>query len=270
MPAGLRRVSPSDVGWTRRRAGRGFVHLDQAGHRLADADVLRIRGLAIPPAWEQVWICPHENGHLQATGVDAAGRRQYLYHPQWVEQRGAEKFERARALGESLPNVRDRVTRDLALPGMPAERAAALAVRLLDLGCFRIGSDTYAEEHGSIGLCTLTRRHVRRRRDGVVFAFTGKAGVDHRIVIDDPEAVAGVAELKRRRSGFEELLAFRETRRWRRLAPELVNDYIREVSGVEASAKDFRTWHATVLAALVLGEEGAPGHDFYGAATDLS
>lgn len=258
--ARLRRSSPTDVGWTRRRAGRGFAYLDASGRRLRDSDVERVRGLAIPPAWEQVWICPYENGHLQATGFDAAGRRQYLYHPQWVAQRDAEKFDRARTLGAAMPDVRDRVEKDLARPGMPQERAAALAVRLLDLGCFRIGSDTYAEEHGSIGLCTLTRGHVRRRGGAVVFAFTGKAGVDHRIVVDDLEAVEGVASLRRRREGFAELLAFKEANRWRRLVPELVNEYIRDTSGVEASAKDFRTWHATVLAALLLGEgEAAAG-----------
>ncbi len=255
----LRRVSAGDLGWTRRRVGRGFTYLDDEGNRVPDDHVTRIRSLAIPPAWEDVWICPRENGHLQAVGTDAAGRRQYLYHPQWRVKRDELKFERVMELGRVLPRVRKQVTHDLAIAGMPDARSAALAVRMLDLGYFRIGSDVYADEHGSIGLTTLSRQHVRRRGDAIVFAFTGKSGVDHEIVIEDAPSIAAIADLRRRRGGFGELLAFKEGRRWQRLTPDRVNDYIREASGIEVTAKDFRTWHATVLAAVALAADGQPG-----------
>ncbi|MGH3351120.1 MAG: DNA topoisomerase IB [Nocardioides sp.] len=251
----LRRVSAEQPGWTRRRAGRGFVYLDDSGARLPDDATARIRTLAIPPAWEDVWICPRDNGHLQAIGTDAAGRRQYLYHPDWRAKRDQEKFDRVLKLGGVLPDVRERTERDLSKIGMTDARAAALAVRLLDLGYFRIGSDVYADEHGGFGLTTLERRHVHKRGDSFVFTFTGKSGVDHTISIDDPLSVEAISHLRRRRAGFEELLAYRRGRRWQRLTAAMVNDYVREVSGLEASAKDFRTWHATVLASLALAED---------------
>ncbi|MBC7274925.1 DNA topoisomerase IB [Nocardioides sp.] len=251
----LRRVSAEEPGWTRRRAGRGFVYLDESGTRLPDDAIERVRALAIPPAWEDVWICPRENGHLQAVGTDEAGRRQYLYHPDWRAKRDQEKFDRVLELGAVLPRVRRRTERDLATTGMNLDRASALALRLLDLGCFRIGSDAYADDNGGFGLTTLGRRHVRRRGDSYVFDFTGKSGVHHTITIDDPLSVEAVAQLRRRHAGFEEILAYQQGRRWQRLTPALVNDYMREVSGLEVSAKDFRTWHATVLAALALSED---------------
>ncbi|OIJ25393.1 DNA topoisomerase IB [Nocardioides luteus] len=251
----LRRVSAEEPGWTRRRAGRGFVYLDESGNRLPEDAAARIRALAIPPAWENVWICPRDNGHLQAVGTDAAGRRQYLYHPDWRAKRDQEKFDRVLELGAVLPRVRERAERDLATTGMSDARAAALALRLLDLGCFRIGSDAYADDNGGFGLTTLERRHVRRRGDAYVFDFTGKSGVHHTISIDDPLSVEAIAQLRRRRAGFEELLAYKQGRRWQRLTPAMVNDYMRELSGLEVSAKDFRTWHATVLAALALAED---------------
>ncbi|MFE6508248.1 DNA topoisomerase IB [Nocardioides sp. NPDC057767] len=251
----LRRVSAEEPGWTRRRAGRGFVYLDDAGDRLPDDAVARVRGLAIPPAWEDVWICPRDNGHLQAVGTDAAGRRQYLYHPDWRAKRDQEKFDRVLELGRVLPRVRERTERDLATTGMSVDRASALALRLLDLGCFRIGSDAYADDNGGFGLTTLERRHVRKRGEAYVFDFTGKSGVQHTISIDDPPSVEAIAQLRRRRAGFEEILAYKQGRRWQRLTPAVVNDYMREVSGLEVSAKDFRTWHATVLAALALADD---------------
>lgn len=251
----LRRVSAEEPGWTRRRAGRGFTYLDGSGARLPDDAIERVRALAIPPAWEDVWICPRENGHLQAVGTDAAGRRQYLYHPDWRAKRDQEKFERVLELGTVLPRVRRRTERDLATTGMSLDRASALALRLLDLGCFRIGSDAYADDNGGFGLTTLGRRHVRKRGDSYVFDFTGKSGVHHTITIDDPLSVEAIAQLRRRRAGFEEILAYQQGRRWQRLTPAIINDYMREVSGLEVSAKDFRTWHATVLAALALSED---------------
>ncbi|HEY9562683.1 MAG TPA: DNA topoisomerase IB [Nocardioides sp.] len=254
----LRQVSPEEPGWTRRRAGRGFVLLDASGERLCDEDAERVRALAIPPAWQDVWICSRANGHLQAVGTDAAGRRQYLYHPQWRLQRDAEKFDRVLELGRVMPRVRKRIDRDLAVDGMPASRATALAVRLLDRGYFRIGSDAYADEHGSIGLTTLEREHVRRQGKELVFAFIGKSGVEHDVRLDDPSCLEAIADLRRRRGGFAQLLAVKEGRRWRRLTPEEVNAYIREISGLESTAKDFRTWHATVLAAAALADGEMP------------
>jgi len=249
----LRRTSPEQPGWTRKRAGRGFVYLDENGERLGPEEITRIRELVIPPAWEDVWITPHADGHLQAVGTDVAGRRQYLYHPEWRSRRDAEKFDRVLGFGRALGKARARVLADLERDGMPQERACAVAVRLLDLGYFRIGNDVYADAHGSFGLTTLQRRHVRRVQDRLVFAFTGKSGVEHRIEIDD--AMVGAAlEVMRRRRGGVELLAYREGRHWKAMLPQLVNDYVREVTGVDATAKDFRTWHATVLAAAALAE----------------
>ncbi len=254
----LRRTSPDQPGWSRRRAGKGFVYLDEHGERLSDSDAQRVRDLVIPPAWQDVWISPYPNGHLQAVGTDEAGRRQYLYHPAWVEQRAAAKFERVQQFGRRIDRVRERIRVDLALEESCQERVCALAVRLLDLGCFRIGSDVYAEENGSFGLTTLERRHVRRSGDTLVFRFIGKSGVEHEVEVEDPEAVAVLDSIRRRRTDDPCLLAFRNGRAWCSVTPEQVNDYLREVSGLDVTAKDFRTWHATVLAAVVLAETDPP------------
>lgn len=204
----------------------------------------------IPPAWTDVWICPRPNGHLQAVGTDAAGRRQYLYHPDWVEQRATEKHERVVGLGRRLPRVRERVLADLADDDLGSRATCALAVRLIDLGCFRIGNDVYAEEYGSFGLTTLERQHVRRSGDVLVFEFTGKSGIEHHVEIDDPVVVEALDRRRRRR---------RQDRRLLDVTGTDVNDYLREVSGMDVTAKDFRTWHGTVLAAAALA--GAPGPD---------
>ncbi len=254
----LRRTSPEQPGWTRRRAGKGFVYLDEHGERLADDDAARCKALVIPPAWRDVWICPHPRGHLQAVGTDEAGRRQYIYHPAWVEQRSAEKYDRVLRFGRRLPRVRERVLDDLARDEVSQQVGCAVAVRLLDLGYFRIGNDVYAEENGSFGLTTLERRHVRLVKGVLVFEFVGKSGIEHRIEVDDPLVAAPLDRMRKRRSAVDQcLLAFRVERRWRSLGPDAVNEYLREISGLDASAKDFRTWHATVLAAAALAE--APG-----------
>jgi DNA topoisomerase I len=255
----LRRTSPSQPGWSRRRAGRGFVYLDQHGLRLPEEEAQRARDLVIPPAWKDVWITPYANGHLQAVGTDAAGRRQYLYHPQWRLRRDAEKFDRMLLFGKALAKARERVLLDLGLEGMPLERACAAAVRLLDLGYFRIGNDVYADENGSFGLTTLERRHVRRRQDKLIFAFVGKSGVEHEITIDDAVVIEAIEIMRRRRGNDNRLLSYRHGRSWRSLLPDLVNDYVRETTGLESTAKDFRTWHATVLAAAALAETPEPG-----------
>lgn len=256
----LRRTSPDQVGWTRRRAGAGWVYLDEHGDRLPADQTKRIKELVIPPAWQAVWITPYANGHLQAVGTDDAGRRQYLYHPEWRIRRDAEKFDRMLLFGKGLVKARELVLTDLGREGMPLERACAAAVRLLDLGYFRIGNDVYADTHGSFGLTTIERRHVRKHQDKLVFAFTGKSGVDHRIEIDDRTVIEAVEIMRRRRAKDDpRLLAYRDGRSWRSIFPDLVNAYVRETTGLEATAKDFRTWHATVLAAAALAESAEPG-----------
>jgi DNA topoisomerase I len=255
----LRKTSPDDPGWTRRRAGKGFVYLDESGKRLSARRAQRVKDLVIPPAWEDVWITPYENGHLQAVGTDEAGRRQYLYHPDWRTRRDAAKHDRVLQFGRALSRAREKVLTDLGTDGMSLERACAVAVRLLDLGYFRIGNDVYADRHGSFGLTTLERQHVRKQGKVLVFSFVGKSGVEHRVEIDDPATVAALETMRRRRGGDDSLLAWKEGRTWRSLDAARVNDYVREATGLEATAKDFRTWHATVLAAAALAETDEPG-----------
>jgi DNA topoisomerase IB len=258
--ARLRRSSPDEPGWSRRRVGKGFAYLDEQGRRLPPDDVERIKALVIPPAWSDVWICPWPNGHLQAVGTDEAGRRQYLYHPRWRSRRDAAKHARVLELGRVLSKAREQVLTDLGSEGMSQERACAVAVRLLDLGYFRIGNDVYAEQHGSFGLTTLQRRHVRRRGPVLVFCFVGKSGVEHTVTIDDPATVSAIEVMRRRRgSADRKLLAWKERGRWRDLDPSHVNDYVRRATGIDATAKDFRTWHATVIAAAALAASEEPG-----------
>ncbi|NYI45644.1 DNA topoisomerase IB [Nocardioides aromaticivorans] len=243
--ARLRRSSPDQPGWTRRRAGRGFVHLDESGRPLPAEDADRCRALVIPPAWRDVWICPFPNGHLQAVGTDDAGRRQYIYHPDWVSRRSDEKHARVIGLGRRLPRIREEVLADLGEDDLGQKATCALAVRLIDLGCFRIGNDMYAEEYGSFGLTTLERQHVRRSGDAMVFEFMGKSGVEHHVEIDDVVAVEALDRRRRRRRSDRRLLDVTGTD---------VNEYLRGVSGLDVTAKDFRTWHGTVLAAAALAE----------------
>ena len=248
----LRTVSPSDPGWTRRRCGKGFVYLDEHGNRLADDQVARIRSLVIPPAWEDVWICPHPSGHLQAVGRDAAGRRQYLYHPDWRVKRDAEKFDRVLELGRKLPRVRNKLVEQLAGPPTDRDTVLAAAVRLIDLGCFRIGTDEYLEENGSYGLTTLEVRHVQCAPGVLSFAYSAKSGVAQEITVEDADVCRVIGAVTRRRQGSARLLCAKEHGRWRPVTPEELNERIRELTGMDATAKDFRTWHATVLAAEVL------------------
>ena len=251
--ARLRTVSPSGPGWTRKGAGGGFAYFDEHGNRLGGEDVLRSKSLVIPPAWRDVWICPYPHGHIQAVGTDDAGRRQYLYHPDWRTRRDAQKFDRVLEAAAALPKTRAAVHEHLTLDGMPLERAAATAVRLLDLGCFRIGSEEYVDQDAGFGLTTLEKRHVRRSGDALVFCFNGKSGVEQSIEIDDAPVVEAVQTMRRRRGG-DRLLAYKDRSRWAPLDAAAVNDYLRETSGVEMTAKDFRTWHATVLAAAALAD----------------
>jgi DNA topoisomerase IB len=256
----LRTVKPgSRGGWTRRRAGKGFTYLDADGTRLPPEDVERVRSLAIPPAWKDVWICPHPNGHVQAVGTDEAGRRQYLYHPAWRERQDELKFERIAGAAAQLPDARRRVARDLRLDGMPLERACAAAVRMLDLGYFRIGNDVYTDANGSFGLTTLERRHVRAVREGLRFCFTGKSGIEQEVTIEDEDVVRALTVMRRRRGGSDRVLAYKQGSRWRDLDAQQVNAYLAGLVDADLTAKDFRTWHATVHAAVALASSPEPG-----------
>ncbi|HEX3451949.1 MAG TPA: DNA topoisomerase IB [Solirubrobacteraceae bacterium] len=262
----LRRSSCSAPGISRRRRGRGHELLDPDGRTVDDPEVLeRVAALSIPPAWRDVWICMDPRGHLQATGVDAAGRKQYLYHGQWRAHRDRQKFDSMIAFGRALPRLRRRVSRDLRRrPDAPErtiddrlarDRVLACAVRLLDVGFFRIGSDDYAERNDSYGLTTMLRRHVSIDGNELVFDFPAKSGQRRVQAITDADALEVVADLKRRRAG-EQLLAYREDGHWVELAAEEVNDYLKRHSGGDFTAKDFRTWNATVLASVALAVDG--------------
>jgi len=243
-------------GLSRRRRGRGFSYLDAEGRPVRDEVTLeRIRALAIPPAWEDVWICPDANGHLQATGIDAAGRKQYRYHDLWRERRDRQKFAEVVGFARALPRLRRRIARDLKAgdDGAPTrERVLACAARMLDLGFFRIGSESYAAGNGSFGLATIRKDHVRIAGDDVVFDYPAKSGQRRVQAIADPDVRAVVLALKRRRGGPDELLAYRSGRRWVDVRSEDVNDYLKDRAGASVSAKDFRTWNGTVLAAVAL------------------
>ena len=253
--ARLHRVDCSGPGLYRRRRGRGFEYLDGSG-RVDDETLERIRALTIPPAWEDVWICPDPHGHIQAVGTDAAGRRQYLYHPTWRERRDREKFDDMVRFARSLPRLRRAVARDLRRRGWPRERVLACAVRLLDRGFFRIGSESYAEENKTYGLATMQRRHVTLEGKGLIrFDYRSKGGQRRVQSVVDPDVYRIVAALKRRTRG--RLLAYKDDGRWSDISSNEINEYIKEASGDEAfSAKDFRTWNATVLAAVALAVSG--------------
>jgi DNA topoisomerase IB len=255
----LRRSDCSGPGIERRRNGRGFVYLD-AGERIEDAEVLaRIRALGIPPAWRDVWICTDPNGHLQATGIDAAGRKQYRYHDAWRLRRDAEKFDDMTRFARALPTLRERVEADLRAGEEPTrERVLAAAVRLLDRGFFRIGGETYAVTNESYGLATMLKRHVRIEDDGtMVFDYPAKSGKRRVQAVVDPLAIQVVTTLKRRRGGGDELLAYRDRRRWHDVRSPDINAYLKEATGDDFSAKDFRTWNATVLASVAIAVSGA-------------
>jgi DNA topoisomerase I len=251
----LRRSDCSGPGLTRRGHGRGFVYHDAHGKRLTDPEVLdRIRSLVIPPAWRDVWICPWPGGHIQAMGTDAAGRRQYLYHEQWRRRRDAEKFEHMLEFARTLPGLRARCAELLEGEDLSRERVLACATRLLDVGFFRVGSEDYADDNGSYGLATLRKDHVTLDGDGsVTFDYPAKSGKQRLQSVVEPNVYDVVAALKRRRGGGPELLAWREDgRRWCDVRSADINAFIKEVAGDDFTAKDFRTWSATVLAAVAL------------------
>ena len=251
----LRRVDCSMPGIRRRRAGRGFVYTDAFGQRVTDDAVLaRIRALAIPPAWTDVWICPLANGHIQATGTDARGRRQYRYHDAWRTRRDQEKFDHMLAFGASLPGMRAVLREHLAEPDLTRNRVLACATRLLDLGFFRIGTEGYAEQNQTYGLATIRKEHVTvGPGDLVTFDYVAKSGKRRLQSIVDADVTAVIRALKRRRAGGAELLAYRNhDGGWSDIRSADINAYVKEVTGGDFTAKDFRTWNATVLCAVGL------------------
>ena len=258
--ARLRRADCSGPGFRRVRRGRGFTYLDEDGQPIDERDVVeRLRGLGIPPAWKDVWICPWAHGHIQATGVDAAGRKQYLYHPEWRTRRDAEKFDEMLAFAKDLPDLRAHVAERLeGSQGLTRERVLACAVRLLDRGFFRIGSEQYTAQNESYGLATMRKEHVTLDSENraMVFDYVAKSGKRQIHGVLDPAAFEVVAALKRRRGGGPELLAYKNGRSWADVRSPDINEYLKDVTGDDFSAKDFRTWAATMLAAIGLAVSG--------------
>jgi DNA topoisomerase IB len=249
----LRRSNLSAPGYARRRCGKGFMYLDEEGQRITDAEtVARITALVIPPAWKDVWISRDPFGHIQATGLDARGRKQYLYHPRWRERRDQEKFDDMIAFARALPALRSVVDHDIALGDMSREQVLACAARLLDRGFFRIGSEEYKVTNETYGLATMLKRHVTLDGEVVRFDYVAKESKRRVQDIVDPEVAVIVGTLKRRRGGGEELLAYRRAGRWCDVRSPDINAYLKAATGRDVSAKDFRTWGATVLMAVGL------------------
>jgi len=253
----LRRSDCTSPGILRRGRGRGFEYLDENGERIDDEEVVeRIRGLVIPPAWKDVWICPYPFGHIQAVGTDAAGRRQYLYHAQWRARRDQEKFDEMLRFARALPLIRRTAAKHLTQRGLTRERVLACSVRLLDRGFFRVGTEDYAEQNKTYGLATMQKRHVTLGPSGLlVFDYVAKSGKQRVQSVVDPPVYDVVKKLKNRRGG-RELLAFKDGRSWVDVRSDHINEYIKAVAGEDFSAKDFRTWHGTVLAAVGLAVSG--------------
>ena len=250
--AQLRYVSDRKPGITRHRSGTSFSYRDRDGKLLRDAETLgRIKQLAIPPAWEAVWISPDPAGHIQAVGRDAKGRKQYRYHPRWRTVRDEAKFERITAFAQKLPEIRDRVAADLAKPGMPREKVLATVVRLLETTLIRVGNDEYARDNKSYGLTTLRNRHARVNGHKVVFNFKGKSGIAHTVDFED-EKLARIVRRCRELPGQDLFTYIDDAGEPRDVGSADVNDYLREIAGDDVTAKDFRTWAATTLAAVAL------------------
>jgi DNA topoisomerase IB len=250
----LRRSDPAKPGLRRVRRGKGFGYVGQDGHTVDAASKERIRSLVIPPAWEDVWICPWPNGHIQAVGTDAAGRRQYLYHPAWHQTRGRDKHERVLTLARRLPEARAEIGRRLRRSGLGRERVGALALRLLDAGLFRTGGEEYESENGSYGVATLRKDHVTVSGDVVSFCFPAKSGVEREAEVRDPAVAKAVSALKRSRGPSERLLQYRTGDVWCELTSTEINKDFKELVGEEYTVKDLRTWAATVLAAAAFAE----------------
>jgi DNA topoisomerase-1 len=255
----LRKVDCSGPGLRRVRRGRGFSIVDPEGDRVEDPEVLqRVDELVIPPAWEDVWICPYPGGHIQATGLDQRGRKQYVYHQRWRVRRDQAKFDDMVVFARALPALRERVAADLARGDFSRDHVLAIAVRLLDRGFFRIGSEDYAVTNATYGLATMKKRHVRVRDGVLYFDYPAKHGKRRVQAVVDDDLGAMLCTLKRRRGGGDELLAYKLRRRWTDVKSPDINAWLKQASGEDVSAKDFRTWGATVLAAVGLAVSPVP------------
>src|ERR1051325_2107288 len=252
--AGLRYVSDETPGFSRERRGKGFRYLDLRGKEVRDRDHLaRIKSLAIPPAWESVWICPVESGHLQATGRDARGRKQHRYHPKWRETRDETKYNRMIAFAKLLPKIRQRVAKDLRAEGLTRDKILAAIVKLLEISLIRVGNAEYARDNKSYGLTTMKDHHAKIRGEKIIFDFRGKSGKDHKIEIEDPR-LARIVKRSQDLPG-QELFQYIDDQGQRQdVKSEDVNDYLHEIVSGDFTAKDFRTWAGTVLAAMALQE----------------
>jgi DNA topoisomerase I len=252
--AGLRYSHDHGPGIRRQLQGKHLVYVRDGGARVADPGTLaRIKRLAVPPAWQEVWISPHENGHIQATGRDQRGRKQYRYHEDWRRQRDANKFDHMVAFAKALPRIRRRVARDLKRRGMPREKVLATVVSLLEATLIRVGNDEYAQHNGSYGLTTMHNRHARVAGPRVHFTFRGKSGIRHEVSIHDSQ-LARIVRRCQDMPGQELFVCEDESGEVRDIGSGDVNQYLREISGDDFTAKDFRTWAGTVLAAVALRE----------------
>ena len=258
--AGLTRVDPRGPGISRVRTGGGFAYLDPSGTQVSDPETIhRINALAIPPGWNRVWISPDALGHIQATGVDSRGRTQYRYHQLWREQRDEQKFVHMLRFAAALPQLRTATLRDLRHRTMDRDRVAASAVRLIDLGLFRLGSERYAELDHHYGAATLEKRHVNVRRGGLVFDYIAKEGKRRAITVDDPAVLPTVRALTRSDNGLAALFCFQQAGSdWRPLHSHDVSAYVAQHAGGHFTVKEFRTWNATVLMALLLAAADRP------------
>ncbi len=258
--AGLNRTDVRGPGLTRLRAGTAFSYVDATGTQVTDPQTIeRIRALALPPAWTSIWISPDPLGHIQATGVDRRGRTQYRYHELWRQQRDVEKFDHMLRFAAILPGLRESTVRDLGHRTMDRDRVAAAAVRLIDLGLFRLGGERYAELDHHYGATTLEKRHVSVHRDGLHFDYVGKEGQRRAITVTDQAVLPTVRALARSDNGLSELFCFRGVGpAWHRLHSHDVSAYIAENSGGHFTAKEFRTWNATTLMALLLAATAPP------------
>lgn len=250
--AGLRYVSDEQPGYTRKRRGKKFVYYDTEGREIKDETrILRLNRLAIPPAYKDVWICPSPNGHLQATGRDARGRKQYRYHERWRAERDENKYEKMVVFGQALPKIRRRITRDLKRRGLPREKVLASVVELLEKTFIRIGNEEYARENKSFGLTTMRNRHVEVKGKTLRFRFRGKSGVQHDIDVTD-RRVAKIIKQLQELPGQEVFQYLDEDGAAHPVTSDEVNQYLHEITGEEFTAKDFRTWAGTVMAAMAL------------------
>lgn len=252
--AGLRYVSDLSPGIRRKRAGAAFSYLDPDGSLIKDKDTIRrIKSLAIPPAWTDVWICPNPRGHIQATGRDARGRKQYRYHPRWREVRDAVKYDRMLDFAQALPKIREQTDRHLELPGVPREKVLAAIVRLLEETRIRVGNEEYRKENGSFGLTTLRDRHADVIGSEIRFSFKGKSGKHHRIKLRD-RRLARVIKRMQELPGQELFTYLDEVGEAHAVESEDVNEYLQQIAGDDFTAKDFRTWAGTILAARFFRE----------------